>query len=273
MNKTTGFHVRHDLRPQLTQELLALLNAAESPRPEAHLHQLAEDRGYRLRDRKSYRKILLSLSELRILSISSEGIELTELGYRISNISQFYPHLLSEFIHFLYYSAWDMSKSKRFSWSYRSICDWLWESAPCVIDRDRLVTLVTHRASREFGEKGVSFSTSSVTGVLNWIAELQPSCVRKMDGQQVFSLRPYCPVESFALSLNHIYHQHACSINPYIKMSPNIRKEVCRISLISEHAFDEMMEQTEACFENLDVRRERGSRFAMHNFSWGRLEE
>lgn len=268
MSKATGFHVRHDLQPQLTRELLALLRTSDQHQTETELQQLAEERGYRLRERKSYNKLIRSLSELGILEVMRGTVGLTELGRSVTEITEYYPHLLSEFIHFLYYSAWERSEDNRFSWSYREVCNWLWDSAPCVIDRDRLVTVVTERASQEFEEQGISFSTSSVTGILNWVTELQPPNINTEKGQPVFSRRLYCSVETFALALNLVYRRYVTNDSLYISLSPALRRETCRIGLISESAFDEMLDQTEASFGQLDIHRERGGRFAMSNFSW-----
>jgi len=273
MSRPTGFHVRHDFQPQLTQELLILLRASADPQTEEQLKQAALQRAFKLRDRKSYGKLLRSLFELGLLERRNDLVELSELGWKISDLITYYPHLLPEFIHFLYYAAWELDQNNRFSWSYRTVCQWLWDTSPCVVDRDRLVNLVTQKADHKFKLRGVSFSKSSVSGILNWIAELEPMCISQRDRQQVFTQRPYCPVELFVLALDSVYRRLHTSEVPYVRLLPEVREEICRICLISLNAFDEMLVHTEDCFENLYVRRERGERFALHDFTWNDLKE
>lgn len=273
MNRPTGFHVRHDLQPQLTQELLALLSASEDPQTEEQLRQAALQRAFRLRDRKNYGKLLRSLFELGLLRRHDGLVELSELGWRVSSLVAYYPHLLSEFIHFLYYTAWDMDQNNRFSWSYRTVSQWLWDAAPCVVDRDRLVNLVTQKADQRFQLRGVSFSKSSVSGILHWIVELKPVCISQRDKQQIFTRRPYCPVELFVLALNNVYKRLRTAEAPYVRLLPEVREEICRTCLVSLDSFDEMLARTEACFDSLYVRRERGERFALQDFTWNDLEE
>jgi hypothetical protein len=273
VSRPSGFHVRHDLQPHLAQELLMLLKAAGVPQTEGQLKQAAHRRAYHLRDRKSYSKLLRSLFELGLLKEYKGSIELSELGWKISNIGTYYPHMLPEFVHFLYYTLWDKDQNNRFSWSYRTVCHWLWDASPCVIDRDRLVNLVIQKAYQEFRLKGISFSQSSVSGILNWVTELNPACISRREGQQIFAQRPYCTVELFILALDKVHTRLRTNSISYVSLSPEVREAVCRICLVSLDAFDDMLAQTEAIFASLQVRRERGERFALHDFAWDNLEE
>ena len=58
MSKHSGFHVRHDLQPVLTQELLALFLSTPNGQTEEDLQQAANISGFRLRGRKDYGKLL-----------------------------------------------------------------------------------------------------------------------------------------------------------------------------------------------------------------------
>lgn len=272
MNKPTGFHVRHDLQPDLSHELLVLLRALPTAQTQEELKQAAQLRGYKLSERKDYDKLLKSLAELELLASYREPITLSEKGNIVATMATFYPHLLPEFIHFLYYILWDYDQNKRFSWSYRTVCDSLWHTSPCTIDRDHLVNLVTQEAIHVFNLRGISFSISSVAGILNWLAELQPSCLIWRNRQQLFVKRNNCSVELFALTLNHIY-QLEKGDNPFLVITPQLRERVCQICLVNLEAFDEMFDQTENCFPKLQVRRERGERFALINFSWSDIME
>jgi hypothetical protein len=269
MSKPSGFHVRHDLQPSLTNELLILLRSSTTGQTENDLQKAAEERGYRLRHRKDYGKLLITLDELGIVTEHQKKFRLTDAGQIITNIAVYQRDLLAEFIHFLYMVGWDENQEQRSSWSYKTVCEILWNTAPCHIDRDRLVNLITQEALSKFQDNRVSFSTSSVAGILNWVTELTPFCiVNGNDGLQYFSRRPYCPIEAFVLALNHIYCRYKTSKQAYIPITQDFKNQVCKICLIATESFDDMLAQAESCFSSIQVRHERGERVAISNFSW-----
>lgn len=272
MNKPTGFHVRHDLQPILTYELLTLLRT-ESSQSEQSLQAGALLRGYKLRQRKDYSKLFSSLYELDLLTGDKLLVSLSNLGQSLARIVSFQRDLLPEYVHFLYYASHDIDPNKRFSWSYRTLCDAIWEPAPCAVNRDKLVNLVTQAAAEQFQTESVSFSSQSVAGILNWIEELNPRVLFLQDGLQYFKRREYCPVELFMLALNHAYQYKKNNGALYVSITDEFKLVVCRICLITPESFSDMLVEAETCFKCVHVRRERGDNIAIENFSWAMLEE
>lgn len=273
MLKQTGFHVRHDLQPALTAELLRLLLVAPVGRTEPELHEMAVELGYKLRARSDYRKLLQSLTELDIITTEHRTFTLTQMGRTIANLVSYQYELLPEFIHFLYYTAFDYSAQKRFSWSYRVICQTLWQGSPYNIIPDRLVNIVTQAAVHEFDAEAISFSSQSVSGVLNWLLAMTPPCMIRRDKTLTFERRIYCPIETFMLALNHVYQQQEPEAYQSVALSPELKAEICQICLLSIESFSEMLDQAESCFSQLQVRRERGERIHIASFSWSHLED
>lgn len=272
MSKPTGFHVRHDLRPNLARELLQILQAHPIGCDDNDIRQTATAYGYDLRQRKNYAKLLLSLKELEVVEHEGEVYTLNHHGQVIANMSTYYPYLLPEFIHFLYYTSWDNDENKRFSWSYYTVILALWQSAPGLVDRDYLVNLVMQQAQERFAVNSISFSTSSIVGILNWLGELQPACLLQEEKVLFFKLRPYCSVELFTLALYHTWNK-CRNDSLYVSISDTLRQQVCQICLIPIEAFTVMFSQAEDCFPALHVRRERGERFSLASFSWKTLME
>jgi hypothetical protein len=270
MSKIYGFHVRHDLQPTFAYELLMLLHGKETEQTEEDLRRAAHTQGFNLRQRKSYNKILKSLEELSLVEKRRKAVTLTQTGEIISEAILFQRPLLGEVIHFLYYTLFDTDSSLRFSWSYRTICQHLWMTAPCTINRDRFVNIVTQNAIDHFNETSISFSTQSVMGILYWVDSLYPNCLD--ESGKVFSRRLYCPVETFALALHHVYQRHRGD-GLSVLLTPEIKQEICQICLIVPEAFQEMLEQAENCFEDVQIRRERGERLIMSGFTWNFLKE
>lgn len=273
MSRPTSFHVRHDLTPTYTHELLSLLLAMPVGCTQQELQGAAHFNGYQVRLRKDYYKLLRSLVELDVLIEEGNRYRLTQPGQVIARIALYERDLLPDFIHFLYYTGFDLDSSKRFSWSYRQVCDSLWNTAPSSIHRDRLVNLITREATLSFDTNGISFSTSSVAGILNWLTELSPPCIIKQDSGQKFTRREFCSVELFALALDHTFKSLRQPEVHSIPLSSEVRETICRICLIVPEAFPEMLYQTEINFDNIQIRRERGDRVSIENFSWNSLEE
>lgn len=270
MNKQTGYHVRHDLQPSFAYELLMLLHGEEQGQTEEYLQQAAHTQGFTLRQRNSYSKLIKSLEELRVIERHHGALALTPIGSVISETVLFQKSLLGELIHFLYYTLFDSDNALRFSWSYRTVCNHLWTTAPCIINRDHLVNIVTQKAVDLFDEKSISFSTQSVMGILYWVDSLYPTCVS--DAGKIFSRRLYCPIETFALALHHIYEKYRGE-ELSVLLTPELKQEICQICLIVPEAFHEMLEEAETSFDCLQVRRERGERLIMAGFSWSLLKE
>lgn len=269
MSKPTGYHVRHDLKPIFAYELLMLLRS-DDEQTEDELSQTAYAQGFNLRQRKSYDKLLLSLEELNIINRHSKAISLTKVGKIISEATLLQPDLLTELIHYQYYTIYDTNENLRFSWSYRTVCDHLWMTAPCTINRDRLVNIVIEAAAEYFSETSISFSTQSVMGILHWVENLSPTCLK--DGGKMFSRRLYCPVEVFGLALNHIYQKHKDDVTSVL-LTSELKDEVCKLCLMIPESFDEMLEQAEMSFNQIQVHRERGERLIINDFSWDFLKE
>lgn len=268
--KPTSYHVRHDLRPDLTFELLTLLHALPDGQQEEDLQRAADMQGYSLRQRKNYNKLLRSLDELELIERSRKSISLTEQGRIVANVMIYQRDLLTELVHIIYYTGYDNEDYKRFSWSYRTLCNWLWDSAPCEIHRDKLVNVVSQAAQNEFDEQGISFSTQSVSGILHWVTSLNPPCVDNTGN--IFNRRNYCPVETFMVALDHVYRlkkEETLSI----PLNNEIREQVCRICLITPESFSEMLELAERTFDAVQVWRKRGDRLVVSDFSWQTIIE
>jgi hypothetical protein len=270
MAKVSGFHVRHDLQPVFTYELLMLLNASHDGQTEDMLQTSAQSQGYTLRQRKDYGKLFNSLEDLGIIAKHQKTVTLTSKGQIIAEVSMFQRHLLPELIHFLYYTLFEIDENARFSWSYRMVCNHLWMTAPATLNRDRLVNIVVQNAVSKFHETSISFSTQSVMGIIHWIESLHPACIDA--SARLFSRRLSCPIEIFTLALHHIFQRYRDE-GMSVLLTAEIKQEVCQICLIVPEAFQEMLEQAETSFDHIQVRRERGERLVVTNLDWEFLKE
>lgn len=179
------------------------------------------------------------------------SIQLTPLGRRLADIAVSDELLLAELIHLRYWSLWTAERGgKHFSWAYQVVGGLLWEGAPLVVDPDRLVAMVLAAAEQQFAVDGVSFSASSILGILHWLRALTPPCI--VGGE--FRRRPTCPPETVLLALEGVQLAANRSLGAPIRLTPAIRERVCRAALIDDEAFDDVLAQAE---ETLGLSRRR----------------
>jgi len=263
--KTTSrpvYHVRHDLQPNLTEELLVLL-WDKSPCRVDELQKAAIERGYRLANRTP-EQLLASLGNLRIIAHREHGeIYLSDLGRLISRTAKYNPSLIPELIHFTYCTIYDESMpSSRFSWAYRLVCEELWNSRSASVDVHRLVTLVQEQAQHQFQdyeEYGISFSQNSVAGIINWLEALTPPCITlTASGNRVFSRRTYCSSELVLLTLEYVRAKIANSQAIQLQLSNEVKKAITCLCLVEEESLDDLLEITADAFGLILRQTERG---------------
>lgn len=248
------FHVRHDFSPVFARNALLLLRMSDIPDEATFLEQ-ARARDLAIGRRQSVTKVFASLRDLSLvesLSGQRSNLRLTSLGRLVADIAVRDELLFAELIHLRYWWLWSHQDSEaRFAWSYQTVANMLWEEAPITIDADRLVTMVLTRAEQHFGTSDVSFSTSSVSGILYWLRALSPPCIV----EKTFRRRPACPPESLIIALEGVAAATGCPLGIPIHLDTATRERVCRATLLEVEAFDEVLSQAE---ETLRVIRRRG---------------
>lgn len=259
------YHVRHDLQPSLTLELLLLLEA-KSPCRTGDLVQFAQARGYRIANR-SFDQLVSSLSNLKIVARNTMAeIKLTPCGQLIAACTKQRPELLAELLHFTYYSLYDLASEPvpalRFSWAYREVCNFLWEQSNHFVKADQLVTLVQERAQVTFGdveEFGVSFSRDSVTGILQWLEALDPPCLRfNADEKRNFARRLLCPLDTLLLALQYLAYKPAQPLALQLQLTAPVRQAVASLCLIEPESLDDLLSDLAQSFGLAYRQTERG---------------
>jgi hypothetical protein len=147
-------------------------------------------------------KVLASLEELELLSREGATVKLTDFGRALAVGMGEYETGFRAAVHCVYAWQWlwegDQNHASP-SWSYREICRQLLSSDPSGIAADDLVLRVVHAAS-VFSAERVSFSRSSVSGVVNWLRGQTPALAEQA-GRKVTRVRGQSPSLS-SLRLN-----------------------------------------------------------------------
>lgn len=242
---STSFHVRHDLTPSVARDALLLLRLGPMV-DGAELMAQARARDLELGRRQSAEKVLASLRDLGLIQRSLRGqpeaLTLTPLGAAVAEIGVWDDLLFAELVHLRYWWLWTPEHGgPAFAWSYQTVTTMLWEGAPTPVDPDRLVAAVLAAAERAFGTRGVSFSRSSLLGILHWLRALSPPCI--VTGH--FRCRPACPPEALLLTLEGLHHAAGRAIGVPLRLDSAVRTRACRALLLDEEAFDDVLSQAE----------------------------
>lgn len=256
------YHVRHDLKPNLTEEMLILLGD-KAPCGTDQLESAAIERGYQLAGR-SLDQLLASLVSLRIIERGEPGeLHLSKMGRLLAQCSKHLPHLLPELIHFTYYALFDeQMQSPRFSWSYRIVCDFLWNRHRYTLDVHQIIALVQESAQQtfsDFDQYGVSFSQDSVTGITQWLEALDPPCISRSDkGAKAFTRRSFAPPEIVLLALEFARLKFGVPTSSQLQLSTPVRDLVARTCLLETDMVLEMVEAAAEAFGLAYRQSERG---------------
>lgn len=256
------YHVRHDLKPILTEEVLILLGDKAPCRVDV-LERTAIQRGYYLAGR-SLDQLLASLGALHLVERGQPGeLQFTGLGRLMAQTAKHSPHLLPELVHFTYYALYDeQTQAPRFSWSYRVVCDYLWNRQRCALEVHQIIAFVQESAQQTFsdyGQFGVSFSQDSVTGITQWFEALDPPTISRSDtGTRTFGRRLFAPPETVLLALERARLTLGNASSRQLQLSTSAQDLVARSCLLEPDIVLDMIEATAEAFGLAYRQTERG---------------
>jgi hypothetical protein len=131
---------------------------------------------------------------LGLLAQNGKSIALSGLGRALAGGLGAFEMGFRASVHCIYAWQWLLEQDKKHaspSWSYREVCRQLLASPPTGIAADDLVLGVVDAASI-FAVEKVSFSRSSVSGVINWLWAQAPQLVEHV-GRKITRVRGQAP--------------------------------------------------------------------------------
>jgi hypothetical protein len=241
----SNFHVRHDFKPNVARDALLLLRLLSETDAE-HLTAYARARDLEIGHLQTSDKVFASLQDLGLVERShanrKKTMKLTPLGSRLAELALRDELLFAELVHLRYWWLWTPGREGGyFSWAYRAVANMLWEEAPTPVDTNRLVATVISAAEEEFGIQSVSFSSSSVLGILHWLRALRPACINA----GIFHRRIACPPEAVLVALEGVQETQRHSIGFPVHLDAETRSLICRATLIDPAALDDVLTHAE----------------------------
>jgi hypothetical protein len=195
------FHVLHNARPKYELDILMLLEDGQEYTYETLLQngrELGLTIGYQVKSESPLKSALQLLRDFGL--VERRQVLLTDRGNVVAQIASKNPDLFPELVHYLYYTTWQASNPDEncFSWSYRTLCKYLWQQGSCVVDNSLFASTIVAEASQQFQIQTVSFSENSVNGIILWLEALSPPIIHTQDEKgSRFSRRTFCPPELF----------------------------------------------------------------------------
>lgn len=189
------FHTRHDFTPELGWAAFQLVyEIGRAGAESAALEDAARAATSPLARRSDLTKVLASLEDLGLLARNGKAVALTDFGQALAEGVGAYETGFRAAVHCIYAWQWlwegDRERASP-SWSYREVCRQLLSGPPAGIASDDLVLRVVDAAS-VFNAERVSFSRSSVSGVVNWLMAQTPALVEQW-GKNVARVRGQAP--------------------------------------------------------------------------------
>lgn len=173
------FHTKHDFSPELGWAAFQLLAAMGDGVTEPDLSEVAHLVASPLTVRSNLTKLLGGLYDVGLTERNGEKTTLSSVACALINGHGIHADAFYKTVHCLYAWRWLWSGDSQVatpSWSYRQACRHLLAAGSLGIDRDDL-TLRVISAAQHFQADKVSFSRSSVSGIVMWLEVQHPPLV------------------------------------------------------------------------------------------------
>lgn len=261
------FHVEHNVTPKSISTILPLFNPNVPLSSEEVYTMLPSSLWFSSKyeiKRNYLNKNLDILSILGVLSNKDKHYKITSLGEKLQYYLQFDSNIFFDLMHYLYYSMFEVQKPESyFSWTYRNVCEILWEIKPSSIEKNKLASEVYNYARGSFPDIAydIALSPYAIHGVVNWLKALKPPFII-LDGRRNMTNngRSYCSVELFILAINFLYQEESVSVGTPIIVGKDKETFLAKFCLLDSKSVKNVLGLTLRVFS--DVLKE-------HRSVWG----
>ncbi|MCS6925258.1 MAG: hypothetical protein NZ578_05070 [Candidatus Binatia bacterium] len=184
----------------------------------------------------------LFLPELKWMGlVSREGLNLTQTGEQLANLSDRYPSLVAECIHFIIFDM-KLKDQPSKEWAYQFLIHTIWTegSEKISLDKSDLATSVVNAASSAFNlqPQRIAFSKDSVQAIFNYLAEFHPRVLSRKGKGFIYQNRNFCSELSTLWAISHLYKVESIERGMRIFLTESRRRELCKLLLLEEGALN-----------------------------------
>lgn len=202
---------------------------------------------------------LLKLGELKINQNRRSTFRLLALGKQLQETYSTNQELFFDLMHYLFYSAWLRSNNPRLGrfWVYAKVCNHLWDIAPSAMDSFGLTSSLQIESKDAFRDFDPKFPERGVRSVYPWLSVLTPQFLKKSSSQRDLASekREFCSPQLFHLALDLLYNQKQLKYGTSMAIGENEIKAICRVCLLDENRFWEMVDRTKMIIRGVEIRR------------------
>jgi len=244
------FHYRHSTNPKEVIELLSIISADildEGSKTTTFIKERARSLGIEIgtKDETTIERYPVWFASH--LDLIDNDMNLSPLGKAINNSQS--EALVFEVLHFLSYSKWDrnLPADNCFSWTYRRLCETLWNAEKCLIDYHALAASLADQASKEFQElynisiPKISLSARSIEGIVKWLSMLQPQIIYEDGRHKSFKRRKFCAPELILMAISFLYREKNLECGSSILLNNENITYINNICLLDPLAFEKVL--------------------------------
>jgi hypothetical protein len=248
VDRKITFHIRN-VPPNDLIVVLKTLSVHPELQTIKEIVSQAQALGFQVQDSKRL-EALITARELGL--ISNNRNMLSDVGAQVLDINENKPDLFVDVIHSLLYSLWSPSKPEDncYSWSYRTICNILWDANHYEIIPTRIASETGAAIQEKFKLVDIPFSAKSVRDALLWLIPLNPSTFPSSTTN--FQRRVFCPPEIMVLAINFLYKSTETDYGVHMLLNDDKRDEICKFCLLDVDAFERVLGYTINQFEYLE---------------------
>lgn len=232
----------------------------------AEMVRVAEENGYTVTDRKSYR-VMASLKEWGLAD--SKQRRFTPEGDDFHSLWQRNRNTAIDVLHGLQYGLWTQHAPTQHlaSWTYQHICDYLWHHQ--IVQKHRDFINYIYDSLDDLGEshinsRSASVNRRSVPNAYSWLLPLSPAVLKGVTANEngvknfrhaVFTRRSYCSPALFLMGLSWVIREAGNQFGDLVAIDAERKEQVCRFCLIEDIRFDVMLSETHRRFSFLSTQR------------------
>jgi hypothetical protein len=249
MSDSQSMHIRHQVTPDYVREMLDVFGVVGESDTITPLMATAEELGLNIGTFTSERGTFADILEvMRKMGIVQKFCA-TDKSAAVRKVYRHNRSLLSELFHFvLFTGAWTKQRDG-IHWGYRRVCALLWQSAPTIIDRQRIAGQVMDDAAEHLGFRP-AYSVNSVDGVLNWLRALEPPVIRE-EGALHFERRGFCPPELLLLGIDDLYRKQGVGYQSNLPLDTEARQYLLELCMLEPESLERVLSWCTSQFDIL----------------------
>lgn len=248
------FHVEHNVTPKHFEAIIPLFyyNPCLTS---ANIYEELSERGHKINQNYLSKniKVLILFNILTVSDDNFKYLSLTPFGKKMLHLIQYNKKKFYDICHYLYYTSYQLKPTNAmgFSWTYQAITNYLWETIPKTCDEVNIVNKILDLAQTTFPDNQISLSHWAVSGVRNWLNQLDPPFIVTSNKFRSIKRRSFCSPELFLLAIDYYYKNNKNNYGTPIIINDINKEFISKLCLLDLNAFNNMLDLTKSIYPQI----------------------